>query len=83
MTVESLVDAGSWETSFWPTSGWEMSTPVNQVRAEFDPGVEDREVPNTWLEETLEYSAPREAPRPLVAPTIRMFLDIVVDLDVE
>lgn len=75
MTVESFTE-GSREISFWPTSRWDTSTPVNQVTPGLGSGVDERAVAYTWVPGLDEYSARREAPRPRVAPTIRI-LDIL------
>lgn len=71
MTVEIFLD-GSFETSFWPTSGWEISIPVSQVTPGLGSGLEDLEVANTLVAGFLEYSVRREAPSPRVAPRMRI-----------
>lgn len=81
MAVEILVEVGSCETSLWPISGLDASTSVNQVISEsFEGVVEDLVVPNTWWDGLREYRAPRDAPRPRVAPTMRMWLPMVEGL---
>ena len=79
MTVENLVDGGTCDTSFSPTLDSETSIPVSQVILSSEGGVEDLEVPNTWVVGFFEYRVAREAPSPRVAPTMRMLFVMLED----